>query len=189
MCSRRVKPVSGVDGATAALDQRLTGCDRPAGGTPMRSLHLLAADCQSLAPFCTAALEDQSPVLGLHSHQEAVRFHAPAAIRLKRAFALHWTCAPRTGSRRSSPLGMERTANVSEPFWRVSTSASLCYSSPPSNDRCSPQRIPKGSCRLVSHQTFPQLWKKLWKFQAFVTLRSPDLLFEAHFGNFFPIRH
>jgi hypothetical protein len=59
---------------------------RFAGDCPVRSL---TADRQTLAAFRPPALEDQTPVLRAHAHQESVRPLAVARIGLERALSLH----------------------------------------------------------------------------------------------------
>ena len=49
----------------------------------------LTADRQTLAAFRPPALEDQTPVLRAHAHQESVRPFAMARIGLERALSLH----------------------------------------------------------------------------------------------------
>ena len=59
---------------------------RSAGPFSARSL---TADRQTLAAFRAPALEDQTPVLRAHAHQESVRPFAVARIGLERALSLH----------------------------------------------------------------------------------------------------
>ena len=138
------------------------GCARPAcksagirrgGGSVPRAGKrpvplLFAADREAFAALRAAALQHETAVLGAHPHQKTVRFLAVAGIRLERALALH------------EVPSVNRTLNVSEGVPKVSTlmgcvTVGVLLNFDPNHHR-------PHAC-LVSSQSFPHLWKKLWK--------------------------
>jgi hypothetical protein len=106
---------------------------------------LFAADRQPLPPLGPAPLQHEAAVLGAHADEEPMRRLAMARIGLKCALPLH-----------SVLRKCKRTFNGSEGIRRLSNGMGLCYSLRPS-------RHIRGSCSSVSQQSFPHLWKKLWK--------------------------
>jgi len=122
------------------------------------STTLFAADGQPLAPLGASPLQYQAAVLAAHTNQRTVRTLAVTSIGLKRALSLH-CCPPKS----------KRTVNRSEAVLRVSNRMALCYSRRPSRGRAEPFRA---HARSVSHQSFPHLWKKLWKIAR--KRQSPD---------------
>ena len=95
-------------GQLAALADRPLRVRTQGGACPVRSL---TADRQTFAAFRPSALEDETPVLRAHAHQESVRSFAVARIGLERALSLH---------ARYFPSIWKRTDNVSERVWKVS---------------------------------------------------------------------
>jgi hypothetical protein len=100
---------------------------------------------ETFAPLGAPAFEDDAPILGAHADEEAVRAATTAAIRLKRS--LHFG----TPDRAAAPW---RITNRSEASKRVSN-PTVCgrFASLPRPD-------PGG-------QSFPHLWKNLWKSEVF----------------------
>jgi len=112
-----------------------------------RQISLFAADGQALAAFRPAALQHQPPVFRAHTDQKPVRLCAVASVRLERADTFHaFTPDAEPTMLATTPESVNRSG--------------LCYSRRPSNQ----SRVPHAHARLVSSQSFPHLWKKLWKF-------------------------
>jgi hypothetical protein len=116
---------------------------------------LLARYGQAFTAFRATALEHQAAVLRAHTHQEPMRPSAARGVRLKRSFPFHED----SGDKR-------RIDNVSERLERVSIGSKVCYSRRPSTAltalTASPGLTPR-ACSVAA-QSFPHLWKKLWKF-------------------------
>jgi hypothetical protein len=75
-----------------------------------------------------------------------VRLCAVASVRLERADTFHaFTPDAEPTMLATTPESVNRSG--------------LCYSRRPSNR----SRVPHAHARLVSSQSFPHLWKKLWK--------------------------
>lgn len=109
---------------------------------------LLVADREALAALCAPAPEHEAPVLRAHPDQKSVRPAPASAVRLKRPFSLHLPLVPRN-----------RTRNVSEGVQNVSIVA-LCVRVSLLHPALK-HEFP--DVRSGSSQSFPHLWKNLWK--------------------------
>lgn len=130
---------------------------------------LLATDSQTFSALRPAALQDDSPVLGAHSNAKAVRAAAAAFVWLERALALHRVLRSRSAPRLAvleaprllsrSWLSLDEPAMLAKRF-QVCQSLRFVLESAPFSFEF---QIPETHARLVSSQSFPHLWKKLWK--------------------------
>jgi hypothetical protein len=110
---------------------------------------LLAADGQSFPSLGATPFEHEATVFAAHADQKPVCALSAARVRLKCPFPLHETLSGRT-----------ETSMVANGF-RECQCARDCVTVGVLSSRISPRK-PHG--RLVYTQSFPQLWKNLWKF-------------------------
>ena len=110
---------------------------------------LLVADRQALPPLGAPTLQHEASVLGAHPHEEPVGPAAMTLVRLKCTLALH--------------VSPHKNDHVSERFQSVSNRLTR-FVLESASFRVAGQALNKGRYgRLVSPQSFPHLWKKLWK--------------------------
>jgi hypothetical protein len=120
-------------------------------GAESQDTNLLAADGQPLAALGATTLDDEPAVLRGHADEKPMRALAMARVGLKCADTL---C-------HDDPFRLKRTFNVSERLREVSifeecvTVGVLHQVESIHGNSMQP---------LVSPQSFPHLWKKLWKF-------------------------
>ena len=140
--------------------------------------NLLAADGQALPTLGAPALQHQPSVLRAHPHQKPVGLCAMTVIRLKRAYTLrHYSllksiskpAAPRSGYLRPSTSPCHSRQNEDEPpmlanGFRACQSSWFVLQSPSFRPRA---HSTTHHARLVSPQSFPHLWKTLWKIAGF----------------------
>jgi hypothetical protein len=135
----------------------------------LAEFHLFAADREAFPPFGPPALQHQTAVFRAHSDQKAVRTLAMARIRLKRALAFHrslrsvrWQREPSMVTNAFEGCQCEQTVLQSPAF------AGL-FQPRQSHDHS------------VCPQSFPHLWKKLWKIAGKPEL---DAAVEPDYSNF-----
>jgi hypothetical protein len=116
---------------------------------------LLAADGKTLAPLRASPLDDETAILRAHADQEAVRPAPAAAVGLERSLAFHVISTESGTNFQWYPTGF---GGVNHPL-TVLQSASF-----PWFDGGLESPI-KSHARLVYTQSFPHLWKKLWKIE------------------------
>ena len=110
------------DRGVAAVDLRAAVVDRlelraaayVLGGAKPQ-IELFAADREPFASLGAPPLQDQTAVLGTHSHQETVRLPAMTRIGLERALALH-----------GIPSGENEPSMLANAFQRCQTDEGLC---------------------------------------------------------------
>jgi hypothetical protein len=147
---------------------------RPAANTLVwAETQLLAADSKALPALCAPALQHQPPVFRAHAHQKPVRLLAMARVGLKSAESLG----------HDIPSEWKRTLNVSGTLRKVSI-----------NSECvtvgvllAPTRPQQFHAPLVSRQSFPHLWKKLWK-NARIDGQPSDYGRKLHIGAILRLR-
>src|SRR5262245_19877940 len=107
---------------------------------------LFAADRELFPALGAPPFEHQPPVLGAHSNQKPVSPLPASRVWLKRSLTLH--ASPR------------KTSMLAKGFRRCQRSQGFCVRVAIFASRKKP---PRRHGRLVSPQSFPHLWKKLWK--------------------------
>jgi hypothetical protein len=115
---------------------------------------LFAADGETLASLRSPPLQNQTAVLRTHSHQKPMRAPAMASVGLKRPLSLHCRLPSAT---------VEKPSMVANAFQRCQ-SKRLCVTVGGFHER---HRLSRTHARLVARQSFPHLWKKLWKITEF----------------------
>jgi hypothetical protein len=113
---------------------------------------LFAADSETLPALRASPLQHEPAVLCAHPDAKTVRPLAPAGIRLECALTLH----------EPSFRGRNEPSMLSNGFERCQCNDRLCYSRRPST-KLSHENARRAHAHLVSPQSFPHLWKKLWK--------------------------
>ncbi len=115
---------------------------------------LFATDGETLASLRSPPLQNQTAVLRTHSHEKPVRTPTVASIGLKRPLSLHCRVPSTTD---------EKPSMVANAFQRCQ-SKQLCVTVGDFHER---RCLCRTHARLVARQSFPHLWKKLWKITGF----------------------